>query len=149
MPLDVLKLRGVLERRILPIQLPHPLMNRRIPTSNIPNITLEVLHIHRVEPNDGNKQSDIHLSQHVSEPVWTRVAGEVLLCAVEGFEEGGHVALVGIGFGREAGFVDAVVDEVVDPAVGFFDFGAEVGWVEVDFAVLLFDEVVELNDSRQ
>jgi hypothetical protein len=124
-------------------------MNRRISTSNIPNITLEVLHIHGIEPDNRHEQTDINLGQHIPEPVWARVAGKVLLGAVEGFEEGGDVALVGIGFGGEAGLVDAVVDEVVDPAVGFFDFGAEVGGVEIDLPVLLFDEVVELFDSSQ
>lgn len=68
----------------------------------------------------------------------------MLLGAIEGFEEGGDVALVGVGLGGEAGFVDAVVDEVVDPGVVFFDLGTEVFRVEVDFAVLLLDEVVEL-----
>ena len=45
----------------------------------------------------------------------------MLLSAVESLEEGDDIALVGIGLGGEAGLVDAVVDEVVDPFVVLLD----------------------------
>jgi hypothetical protein len=57
--LDMLKLRRVPECRIIPVQVSHPLVKRRVPTSNVPNIALEVLHIHGIEANDGRVQTDI------------------------------------------------------------------------------------------
>ena len=148
MPLDVIKVGRLLELGVLPVQLPHPLMQRRVATSNIANIALEVLHVHRIKPDDGDKQTDIDLSQHVAEPVRSRVGGKVLLSAVESLEEGDDIALVGIGLGGEAGLVDAVVDEVVDPFVVLLDLGAEVFGVKVDLAVLLLNQVVKLGIIR-
>jgi hypothetical protein len=46
---------------------------------------------------------------------------KVLLSTVERFKEGDDVALVGFGGSCEAGLVDAVVDEVVVPGVGFIN----------------------------
>ena len=62
---------------------------------------------------------------------------------VEGGEEGCYCFFVGFLRCCEAGFVHAVVDVVVDPFVGGFDCGAVLFWVEVDFLVLLGQEVVE------
>lgn len=61
MPLDVIKVGRLLELWVLPVQLPHPLVQRRVATANIPNIALEVLHVHRIESDDGDKQADIDL----------------------------------------------------------------------------------------
>lgn len=72
----------------------------------------------------------------------------MLLSAVESLEEGDDIALVGIGLGGEAGLVDAVVDEVVDPFVVLLDLGAEVLGVKVDLAVLLLNQVVKLGIIR-
>lgn len=46
--LDVQEIGRILERRNVPIQIPHPLMNRRIPAPDIPNIALEVLNVNRL-----------------------------------------------------------------------------------------------------
>ena len=63
---------------------------------------------------------------------------------VEGGEEGCYGFFVGFLGGCETGFVDAVVDVVVDPFVGGVDVGAVGGGVEVDFLVMLREQVVEL-----
>lgn len=144
-PLDVLELGRILELRMVPIQVSHPLMQCRITTPNIPNVALEVLHVHRIEPDNCNKEPDVHLRQHVPEPIWPFSSRKVLLGAVQGLEEGSDVALVGLGLGSEPGFVDAVVDEIVDPRVGIFDLGTEVRRVEVDLPVLLVNEIIELS----
>lgn len=68
----------------------------------------------------------------------------MLLCAVEGFKERNDVVLVGVGCGGEAGFVDTVVNEVVGPGVGLVDLTAERLGVELDGALLVIEEVVEL-----
>lgn len=54
MPLDVVKIRGILERRMIPVQIAHPLMQRWIPRSDVPNIALEVLHVDGIEADEGH-----------------------------------------------------------------------------------------------
>ena len=51
----------------------------------------------------------------------------------------------GGGLRCEAGFVDAVIDVVVSPVVGFVNLLLQVLRVEVDFAVLFGQEVVEFG----
>jgi len=69
----------------------------------------------------------------------------MFLCAVEGREDGQHVAFVGGLGGCEARLVDAVVDLVVLPGVGVFYFGAEGGRVQIYRGVVGREEVVELR----
>ena len=52
MPLDMLELRRLPEGLHIPIQIPHPLVNRRIPRSNIADVALEVLHVHGIKADD-------------------------------------------------------------------------------------------------
>lgn len=51
-PLDMLKLRGVLEGRVVPVQVAHPAVQRRVTRSNVTDVTLEVLHIDGIETDD-------------------------------------------------------------------------------------------------
>ncbi len=67
---------------------------------------------------------------------------------VEGVEEGGDVALVGVLGGGEAALVDAVVDLVVLPLVGGVDLGAQGVGIELDGAVLFVDDIVKLGGGR-
>ena len=76
--------------------------------------------------------------------VWSFGRREVFLRAVERFEQLGDGGLVGVLGRGEAGAVHAVVDVRVGPLVGGFDVLAEIGGEEVDLAVLLRQEVVEL-----
>lgn len=46
--LDVQEVRRLLERRHVPVQVPHPLVQRRIPAPDVPDVALEVLHVHRL-----------------------------------------------------------------------------------------------------
>ena len=137
MALDVLELRRLSERRHIPIQVPHPLVQRRVSRTNVANVALEVLHIHRVEADDRRVQSDIGFRDVRAVVVWSFGRGKVRLRAVEGFEELGNGGLVGILGRGEAGAVHAVVDVRVGPLVGGFDVLAEIGGEEVDLAVLL------------
>lgn len=57
----MLKLRRPPKRLMLPIQLPHPPMQMRVPRANIPHIALKVLDVDGVEANDGGVQSDVCL----------------------------------------------------------------------------------------
>lgn len=125
MPLDVLKLRGILERRLVPVQVTHPLMHGRISRANIANVALEVLDVNGVEANQRDIQPNVRLGDVLAKVVRSVLLfAKVLLSTVERFKKGDDVALVGFGGGCEAGLVDAVVDEVIMPSVGFFDLGA-------------------------
>lgn len=59
MPLNMFKLRRLPKRRLIPIQFPQPLMQRRIPRPNIADIALEMLHVDRIKADDGRIQADI------------------------------------------------------------------------------------------
>lgn len=146
MPLDMLKLRRPLERIMVPVQVAQPLVHRGVSRANVPDIALEVLHVDGVESHNRHVQSHISLGELLAEPVRAvLLLGQVLLAAVEGLEERGDVALVGFGGGGEAGLIDAVVDEVVDPGVGFVDLSGKVLGVEDDGAVFLINQVVKLS----
>ena len=148
MPLDMFKLRRLPETWLIPIQIPHPLVNRRIPAPDVPDVALEVLDIHGIEADDRRIEAHVGFGDGravVVGPVFRgRGGGEVVFDAVEGLEELGHGGFVGGLRGGEARAVDAVVDVWVRPFVGGFDFLLEVRGIEVDVAVLLGEQVVEL-----
>ena len=147
MELNMLELSRLPEGRHVPVQPAHPAMNSGIPGANIPDITLEMLDIHRVEADDGGEQPDISLGDGGAEEERCLGrgcgCGEVGFDAVEGGEEGRDGLAVGLLGSCEAGLVDAVVDVVVDPVVGVFDLLAERGREWVDLLVFLGEEVVE------
>ena len=145
MLLDMFKLRRLPKSRHIPIQIPQPLVNRRIPTSYISHITLEMLNVHRIEPHDGGVQADVGFGDVFSEVVGLGIFGEMFFNAVEGVEEWVHGGFVGGLSGGKPGFVDAVVDVVVGPVVGCFNFRLEVLGKKVDIFVFLGNDVVELG----
>lgn len=172
--LDMLKLRRLLERGYIPVQVSQPAVNRRIPGSDIANVSLEMLDVDGVEADDGGEESDVSFGDGVTEEEW-RVGGEppfqVLFDAVEGVEkriEGFLVGLLGSNkdlaggshkstqqeyLRGKTGFVDAVIDVVVYPFVAFFDLLAERLWEEIEILVLLWKQVIKLvvkhaNDLR-
>ncbi len=90
MVFDMFELRRVLERRYVPVQVPQPLMQRRITRSDITEIALEMLHIHGVEANDGSVEANVCLGDAGTKIVGSSVFGKVSFGAVEGVEEGFH-----------------------------------------------------------
>ena len=124
--LDVLELRRLPESRHIPIQCPEPTMNRWVSGTNVANIALEVLHVDGVEAYDGGVESYVCFGDVRAEVERSRRGAEVFLDAVEREEELDDGFLVGFLRGGEAGFVNAVVDVVVCPFVGFFDGGFEI-----------------------
>lgn len=57
--LDVLKLCRLFECRMVPVEVSQPLVQVRIPASNITNVALEVLHVNRVKTDDRREEPDI------------------------------------------------------------------------------------------
>ena len=145
MLLDMLKLRRLPKSRHIPIQIPQPLVNRRIPASYISHITLEMLHVYRIEPYDRGVQADVGFGDMFSKVVGIGIFGEMFFDAVEGAEEWVHGSFVGGLRSGEAGFVDAVVDVIVGPVVGCFNFRLEVLGEKVDVFVLLGNDIIEFG----
>ena len=59
MLLDVFKLGRVLEGRVVPVQMPHPLVQVIVAAPDISNITFEVLHVDGIEANNGGVETDV------------------------------------------------------------------------------------------
>lgn len=57
-PLDVLKLRRLLERRLVPVQVAHPPVQRRVPGADVADVALEVLHVDGVEADEGDEAAE-------------------------------------------------------------------------------------------
>ena len=129
MSLDVVKVRGVLESRVLPVQLLHPPVDIRISVTNIANVALEVPDINRVEANliwltqnvslSGNKRRFSKASTHHRDPKPDISFGqliadekflslEYLLDFVQGLEHRTHCGLIRLGGARESRFVNSV-----------------------------------------
>jgi len=58
--LDVFELGRLAKgHRVVPVQMPHPAMEVRVPASDVADVALEVLHLDRVEADDGCKETDV------------------------------------------------------------------------------------------
>lgn len=88
MVFDVLKIRRLLESRVLPIQMPEPLVKMGVPRANVPDVALEVLDVDGVEADDGCEEADVCFGDcGGGEEVGGRGGGEEGFEAVEGGEE--------------------------------------------------------------
>ena len=67
MPLDMVKISGLAEPRNFPVQQPQPIVSEWKVVPDHPKITLEMLVIDSIKPNDGGKQSHIGLSKLISQ----------------------------------------------------------------------------------
>lgn len=56
---NMLKLRRLPKRHMIPIQPPHPLMQIRIPAPNISDVALEMLDVDGVEAHNGGVEADV------------------------------------------------------------------------------------------
>lgn len=146
MALDVGELCGVLKRRNIPIQLSEPLVDIWVARADISDIRLEMLDIHSIEANDGGEESDIGFCDVLAEIERPFGFREVLFYFVETAEESCDGFLVGFLCGCEPGLVHTIVDIIIRPIVGRFDFLLQRGWEELDVAVFLSDDVVKLGE---
>lgn len=71
--LDVRELGGLTERRHLPVQIPEPGVDARVPAPDVPQVDLEVLHVHDVEAHDGGVQTHVGLGDRLAEVERARV----------------------------------------------------------------------------
>ena len=143
MALDMLELRCLAERRLVPVQLAQPLVQGRIPAADIPDVAFEVLYVHHVEAHDRRVEPDICFRDVLAIVEGSGRGGKVRFGAVEGGEELRDGLFVGSLRRGEAGLVDAVVDVVVGPVVRLFDGALMLVGEEHDVAVFLGQQVVE------
>lgn len=84
MALDMRKLRRLPKSLYIPIQMPQPLVQIRIPGPDVADIAFEMLHIHRIEAHNRCEQADVGFGDVVAgEEVWCCGVSKVLLEAVE------------------------------------------------------------------
>lgn len=94
-------------------------------------VALEMLHVHRVEPDQRRVQSDVELGHPFSQDKRSAVAGDDLFELVQRPEDGDDVLVVFLLRGREAGFVHARVYVALHPFADAIDLGTEGCRVEV------------------
>lgn len=130
MSLDVVKVRGVLKSRVLPVQPLHPPVDIRISITNIANVALEVPDVDRVEANliwstrnvnlSGNKRRfskakthyrdpkpDISFSQLIADEKFLSL--EYLLDFIQALEHRIHRCFIRFGGVRESRFVNSIL----------------------------------------
>ena len=66
MLLDMLEVGRILECGVVPVKVPHPLVNMRVPITDGPSIALEVTVIDRVEAHDRRVEPDVRLGESVT-----------------------------------------------------------------------------------
>ena len=145
MLLDMLKLRRLPKSRHIPIKIPQPFVNRRIPTSYIFDITLEMLNVNWIKPYNCGVQADVGFGDVLAKIVGIGVFREVFFHAIKRVEEWVYGGFVRGLSGRESRFVDAIVDVIVGPVVGCFNFGLEILGEKVNLFVFLGNDVVEFG----
>ena len=89
------ELRRPSKSLILPVTVPHPLVQGRVPAPDLPEIALEVLHVDGDEADDGRVQAHISFGGVGAVVVRTRGFGEFGFGAVECCEESLDVLFVG------------------------------------------------------
>jgi hypothetical protein len=125
MGFNMRELSRVPESRVVPIQVPQPLMDIGVTGSDVSDVGLEVLDVDGVEADDSGEEADIGFGDRGAVVEWAGGGREVLFYPVEGAEELGYGFGVGFFCCCEAGAVDAVVDIGVGPFVRGFDFFLE------------------------
>lgn len=150
----MLKLRSLSECRHVPVQVPHPLVDGRIPTSDVPKVRLEVLNIHCIESHDGGVQSHITFSDLIAPVVRPWAALEVFLYSVQRLKQSNDVLLICFLSCGKTRLVNSIIDEIVYPGVLLFNLRAKVLREEYNVLVLLGKDIVKLavehaNDIRR
>lgn len=64
--LDMLEVGCILERGVVPVKVPHPLVDMRVPITDRPGIALEVTVINRVEAHDRRVEPDVCFGELVT-----------------------------------------------------------------------------------
>lgn len=144
--LDVVKVGGLVERRVAPVQLAHPLVDVGVLVADHPDVALEVLHVDGVEPDDGGEQPHVGFSESVTSKVLLPVGVAIIengFNPVQVLKHIGTLLVVHLLSGGEPGLVHPIVDVVVDPAVELVDLLLQVLGVQVDLLVFVVDQVVE------
>jgi hypothetical protein len=116
MVLDVLKFCRVLERRHVPVQMPHPLVEVWIASADVANVALEVLYVDGIEAHDGGVETDVSFSDGGRrKEVRSRRLGEARFEAIDGLEELSNsfcVCFLGSDSSRSVVFMSIVMADI-------------------------------------
>lgn len=74
---DMFKLRRVAKGGNAPVEIPHPLVQCRIPGSDIANVAFEMLDVDWIEADNGGVETHVGFRDLVSKVVWRGVLGQV------------------------------------------------------------------------
>jgi len=141
--LDVVKVRGVLERGVFPVQLLHPPVDIRISMADITDVTFEVSDVDRIEADDSDPKPDVSFCELITDEEF--LALERLFDLVQGLEHFINCSLICFGAARKTGLVNAVIDSIVNPIVNGVDFLTKFLGINVDFGLINGDKIVELR----
>jgi hypothetical protein len=92
--LDMVELGRILEGWEIPVERSQPLMDGREAAANVLDVALEMLHVHRIESDDGGVKSNIGLSHAVTEQEWSLAREKMLLHLLKRLEENLNVLFV-------------------------------------------------------
>lgn len=149
MELHVVKVTSVLDQWTVPVNLSDPLVDMWEVETDHTNVTLEVLHIDWIKSNDGCKDSDIGLSECVTEQVLDTLGIVVLedvLNLIEVNKQVCNLGLVHLLLGGETGLVNGIIDVLISQCVKVIDLLQDRRWSIVDsLELFILNEIVELG----
>ena len=85
--LDVLKVRRLTELWHVPVEVAEPGMQSWVAASDVANVALEMLHVDRVEADDGRVQPEVGVCQSSPHHVRSRPRSESGFNAIQGLEQ--------------------------------------------------------------
>lgn len=94
--LDMRKVRRILERGMIPVEIPQPAVEMWVAAAYVADIAFEVLHVDRVEADEGCEEPDVDFGHVVAKEERSTLLFQLCLCAVQGVEEHFDVLLIGL-----------------------------------------------------
>jgi len=67
MLLDMLEVGRILERGVVPVKVPQPLVDLRVPVADSPSVALEVTVVDGIEPHDCRVEPDVCLGESITD----------------------------------------------------------------------------------
>jgi len=143
MTLNVHEIGRLLEPRDLPVQMFQPGIDFGIIVADGADVGFKVLHVHRIETDDGRVETDIRFCQFIAEEIFR--FGEHVFDTIQRFEKWKDVIFVSLLGCCKATFVHAIVDSVVYPRIRLVNQFRQFGRVECNSPLLLRQKRIEFR----